>query len=58
MSHEIDEVQIQALVKMAKKCLLPLAPLARASGFRLFIRLPDGRDFEVHFPDSCEVVTN
>jgi hypothetical protein len=51
MSHDvIDDAEIQALVKRAEKCLLPLAAHVKLSGFLLFIKLPDGRDFELHFP--------
>jgi hypothetical protein len=55
MSHEvIDEAEIQALVKRAEKCLLPLAAHVKSSGFLLFIRLPHGRDFDLHFPEKEE----
>ncbi|ADL55495.1 hypothetical protein Galf_1476 [Gallionella capsiferriformans ES-2] len=56
MSHEvINDAEIHALVKRAEKCLLPLAAHVKSSGFLLFIRLPDGRDFELHFPQEEEV---
>ena len=45
-----DEAQIQELVRRGGKCLQPLAAHVKLSGFQLFIRLPDGRDYELHFP--------
>lgn len=47
-----DEAQLQELVKTAERCLQPLAARVKSYGFRLFIRLPDGREIELHFTDA------
>jgi hypothetical protein len=53
MSHDtIDDAQLQELARRAEHCLQPLAARVKSYGFRLFIRLPDGREIELHFTDE------
>ncbi|ADL54735.1 hypothetical protein [Gallionella capsiferriformans] len=46
-----DEAQLQELVRTAERCLQPLAARVNSYAFRLFIRLPDGREIELHLSD-------
>ncbi|ADL55957.1 hypothetical protein [Gallionella capsiferriformans] len=46
-----DEAQIQELVRKGEQCLQPLAARVKSYGFRLFIRLSDGREIELHLSD-------
>jgi hypothetical protein len=49
-----DEAQIQELVRRCVQFLQPLADHVKSSGCQLFIRLPDGRDFALHFLEEEE----
>lgn len=52
ITHEENERQLRELAKMAETVLQPLAPRLTEYTARLFIRLADGREIELHFPES------